>query len=122
VAAYLTGARIRSGRHRIDGSLTQSQFIEQRAFEGRTVHVKLNPATYPHDVNVQMKWIEAGAVTPAEIDRFQELQRTCARRLITRPLAEALLVKDLTRFAWPKPVRGDLGYRKDNDYKNAPRR
>jgi formylmethanofuran dehydrogenase subunit E len=122
VAAYLTGARVRFGSHRIDGSLTESEFIVQRVSDGRTVHVKLNPATYPDDVKVQMKRIESGAVTPAEIDRFQELQWAYARRLITRPLAQAFLVNDLAGFAWPEPVCGDLGCRKDNDYKNAPRR
>jgi hypothetical protein len=70
----------------------------------------------------QMKRIESGAVTPAEIDRFQELQWAYARRLITRPLAEAFLVKDLTGFAWPDPVCGELGCRKDNDYKHVPSR
>lgn len=122
VAAYLTGARVRFGSHRLDESLTESEFIVQRASDSRTVHVKLNPATYPHDVKVQMKRIESGAVTPAEIDRFQELQWAYARRLIARPLAEAFLVKDLTGFAWPDPLCGDLGCRKDNDYKNVPRR
>ena len=120
VAAYLTGARVRFGSHRIDGSLTESEFIVQRASDGRTVHVTLNPATYPHDVKAQMKRIESGAVTPAEIDRFQELQWAYARRLITRPLAEAFLVEDLPGFAWPEPVCGELGCRKDNDYKLVP--
>ena len=120
VAAYLTGARLRFGTHHIDNALTESEFFVQQVSTGRTIHVKLNPAIYPTEVKTQMRKIESGTFTPADIDRFQELQWAYAKRMVNRPLAESFLVKEISGFAWPAPVCKDLGKRRDNDYKNVP--
>ena len=120
VAAYLTGARLRFGTHHIDNTLTESEFLVQQISTGRTIHVKLNPAVYPTEVKTQMRKIESGTFTPADIDRFQELQWAYAKRMVNRPLAESFLVKEIPGFAWPPPVCRDLGKRRDNDYKNVP--
>jgi len=120
VAAYLTGARLRFGSHHIDNLLTESEFIVRQVSTGRTVHVKLNPAVYPTEVKTQMKKIESGNFAPGDIDRFQELQWAYARRLVSRPLGEAFLVRDLKAYQWPGPICRDLGTRRDNDYKDVP--
>ncbi len=120
VAVYLTGARLRFGTHHIDNALTESEFFVQQVSTGRTIHVKLNPAVYPAEVKTQMRKIESGTFTPADIDRFQELQWAYAKRLINRPLAESFLAKEIYGFAWPVPTCKDLGKRRDNDYKNVP--
>jgi formylmethanofuran dehydrogenase subunit E len=120
VAAYLTGARLRFGTHHIDNALTESEFFLQQVATGRTIHVKLNPAVYPTEVKTQMRKIESGTFTPADIDRFQELQWAYAKRLINRPLKESFLVEEIRGFTWPAPVCNDLGKRRDNDYKNVP--
>jgi len=120
VAAYLTGARLRFGTHHIDNALTESEFFVQQVSTGRTIHVKLNPAVYPTEVKTQMKKIESGTFTPADIDRFQELQWAYAKRMVNRPLAESFLVKEIPGFVWPAPACKDLGKRRDNDYKSVP--
>jgi len=120
VAAYLTGARLRFGTQHIDNALTESEFFLQQVSTGRTIHVTLNPAVYSTEVKTQMRKIESGTFTPADIDRFQELQWAYAKRLINRPLKESFLVKEILGFTWPAPVCKDLGKRRDNDYKNVP--
>jgi len=120
VAAYLTGARLRFASHHIDNSLTESEFVVQILSSGKAVHVKLNPAVYPHEVKTQMRKIESGKFTPKDIDVFQELQWDYAKRMVSRPLKESFLVQELKEFNWPKPVCPDLGKRRDNDYKSVP--
>ena len=120
VAAYLTGARLRFGSHHIENSLTESEFIVQVASSGKTVHVKLNPAAYPHEVKTQMRRIESGQFTPKDIDLFQELQWAYAKRMVSKPLKESFIVEEVLDFKWPDPICRDLGVRKDNDYKKAP--
>jgi formylmethanofuran dehydrogenase subunit E len=120
VAAYITGARLRFASHHIDNSLTESEFIVQVASSGKAVHVKLNPAVYPHEVKTQMRKIESGKFVPKDIDVFQELQWTYAKRMVSRPLKESFLVQELREFDWPKPLCPDLGKRRDNEYKSIP--
>ena len=120
VAAYLTGARLRFGTHHIDNALKESEFYVQQVSTGKTVHVRLSPEVYPTEVKTLMRQIESGQFTPADIDRFQELQWGYARRLLSRPLKDSFLVKELTSFTWPDPICQDMGKRKDNDHKNVP--
>lgn len=118
VAAYLTGARLRFTSHHIDNSLTESEFIVQILSSGKAVHVKLNPAVYPHEVKTQMRKIESGMFAPKDIDVFQELQWAYAKRMVRKPLKESFLVRELKEFNWPKPICQDVGKRKDTEYKN----
>ena len=120
VAAYLTGARLRFGSHHIDNSLTESEFIVQVLSSGKAVHVKLNPADYPHEVKTQMRKIESGKFAPKDIDAFQELQWAYAKRIVSKSLKESFLMQELREFNWPKPICPDLGKRRDNDYKSVP--
>jgi formylmethanofuran dehydrogenase subunit E len=120
VAAYLTGARARFNTHGIDNSLTESEFYVQQVSTGKTVHVKLNPAVYPKEVKIQMKKIESGTFEPKDIDLFQELQWAYAKRLVSRPLVESFMAKEVKDYKLPEPICRDLGKRKDNDCKNMP--
>ena len=120
VAAYLTGARTRFGSHFIDPKLKESDFMVQRVSTGRTVRVVINAATYPHDVRTQMSKIESGRFDPADIDRFQELQWAYAKKLVSRPAGESVDVTDNPGYTWPETAYKDLGWRRDNDYKNVP--
>jgi formylmethanofuran dehydrogenase subunit E len=118
VAAYLTGGRARFNSHIIDNTLTESEFFVQQVSTGKTVYVKLNPAVYPKEVKTQMKKIESGTFEPKDIDLFQELQWAYAKRMVSRPLAESFITKEVKDYKWPEPVCRDLGKRRDNDYKN----
>jgi formylmethanofuran dehydrogenase subunit E len=120
VAAYLTGARARFNTHVIENSLTESEFYVQQVSTGKTVHVKLNPDVYPKEVKTQMNKIESGTFEPKDIDLFQELQWAYAKRMVSRPLVESFITKEVKDYKWPEPVCRDLGKRKDNDYKNVP--
>jgi len=120
VASYLTGARARFGNHVIDNNLTESEFYVQQVSTGKTVHVKLNPEMYPKEVKAQMRKIESGQFTPKDIDIFQELQWSYARRMVSTPLKGSFIVREVNDYQWPTPVCQDLGKRKDNDFKNTP--
>jgi formylmethanofuran dehydrogenase subunit E len=120
VAAYLTGARTRFNSHMIDNTLTESEFYVQQVSTGRTVHVKLNPEVYPKEVKTQMKKIESGKFEPKDIDLFQELQWSYAKRMVNSPLAGSFIIEEVKDFKWPEASCQDLGKRKDNDYKNVP--
>lgn len=120
IAAYLTGARARFNTHVIDNSLTESEFYVQQVSTGKTVHVKLNPSVYPKEVKTQMKKIESGTFEPKDIDLFQELQWAYAKRLVSKPLVESFITKEVKDYKWPEPICRDLGKRKDNTYKNVP--
>lgn len=122
VAEYLTGARARFGAHVIDPKLTESEFYLRRRSTGRIVHVRLNPAVYPKEVKAQMRKIESGTFETEDVDRFQELQWAYARRIVENPLKESFLSEEVQDYAWPLATCQDLGKRKDNDYKNVPRR
>jgi hypothetical protein len=120
VASYLTGARARFGSHVFDNNLTESEFYVQQVSTGKTVHVKLNPEMYPKEVKAQMRKIESGQFTPRDVDLFQELQWAYAKRMVSAPLKESFIVREVTDYQWPAPVCKDLGKRKDNDFKNVP--
>lgn len=120
MAAYLTGSRARFGSHLIDPKLKESDFVVKRVSTGQTVRVVINAATYPHDVRTQMKKIESGKFAPTDIDLFQDLQWAYAKKLVSRPAIESVVVTDNPDYAWPAPACGDLGRRKDNDYKDVP--
>ena len=102
VAAYLAGARLRFGTHHIDNALTESEFFVQQVSTGRR-STRLNPAVYPTEVKTQMRKIESGTFTPADIDRFQELQWAYAKRMVDRPLAESFLVKEFPASPGRRP-------------------
>ncbi len=120
VAAYLTGARARFGSHHIDPELKASDFVVKRLSTGQTVRVVINEATYPREVRAQMRKIESGRFEPADIDRFQDLQWAYAKKLVSRPAIESVVLTDNPDYAWSKPPCRDLGRRKDNDYKDVP--
>lgn len=120
VASYLTGARARFGTHLIDSKLKESDFVVKRVSTGKTVRVVINAATYPHDVRTQMKKIESGKFEPADIDLFQNLQWAYAKKLVSRPAIESVVVTDSPDYAWPESTCKDMGRRKDNDYKDVP--
>ncbi len=120
VAAYLTGARARFGSHLIDPALKESDFVVRRISTGKSVRVVINAATYPKDVRAQMKRIESDKFEPADIDRFQDVQWTYAKELVSRPAIESMDVADDPVYAWPEPPCKLLGPRRDNDYKNVP--
>lgn len=121
VASYLTGARTRFNSHIIDNSLTESEFYVRQVSTGKTVHVKLNPEMYPKEVKTLMRKIESGHFTPQDIDRFQDLQWEYAKRMVSRPIAESFIVREVTDYPWPAPSCKDFGKRRDNDYRNVPR-
>ncbi len=110
---------MRFSSHHIDNSLTESEFFVQIVSSGKAVHVKLNPVVYPNEVKTQMRKVESGNFTPRDIDVFQELQWSYAKRLISKPLLDSFLVREMKKFEWPKPQCADFGRRKDNDYKNV---
>jgi formylmethanofuran dehydrogenase subunit E len=120
VAAYLTGARTRFGSHVIDPRLKESDFVVQRVSNGRSVRVVINAATYPHDVREQMKKIESGKFSPADIDLFQDLQWAYAKKLVGRPASESVDLTENPAYAWPELPCKDMGPRRDNDYKTVP--
>jgi formylmethanofuran dehydrogenase subunit E len=120
VAAYLTGARTRFGSHLIDPGLKESDFVVQRVSNGRSVRVVINAATYPQDVRTQMRKIESGKFAPADIDLFQDLQWTYAKKLVSRPPVESVDIAEDAAYAWPAPPCADMGPRRDNDFKNVP--
>lgn len=122
VASYLTGARVRFGSHLIDNNLTESEFYVQQVSTGKTIHVKLNAEMYPKEVKAQMRKIESGQFTPKDIDLFQELQWSYAKRMVSRPLKESFIIREVNDYQWPAPVCKDLGRRRDNDFKLAPRK
>ena len=120
VASYLTGARARFGTHLIDPKLKESDFVVKRVSTGKSVRVVINAATYPKDVRTQMKKIESGSFTPADIDLFQDVQWAYAKKLVSRPAIESVDVTDNPDYAWPELPCKDVGQRRDNDYKNVP--
>jgi hypothetical protein len=119
-AAYLTGTRTRFGSHLIDPKLKESDYVIRRISTGQTVRVVINAATYPKEVRIQMKKIEAGNFSPADIDLFQDLQWAYAKKLVSRPAIESVDVTDSPDYVWSEPPCKDLGKRRDNDYKNVP--
>lgn len=90
--------------------------VVKRASTGKSVRVVINPATYPHDVRTLMKKIESGKFEPVDIDRFQDLQWTCAKKLVSRPAIESVDVADNPDYTWPELPCRDMGTRRDNDY------
>ena len=120
VAAYLTGARTRFGSHLIDPTLSESEFVVQQISTGKMVRVRVHPEAYPTDVRVQMRKIESGRFTPADIDVFQELQWEYAKKIVTRPLGETFALLDSAGYVWPEAPCKDHGTRKDNAYKAVP--
>ena len=87
---------------------------------GQTVRVVINAATYRMDVRAQMKKIESGDYTPADLDLFQDLQWAYARKLVSRPASDSVDLVEARDYAWPAPPCKELGRRRDNDYKEAP--
>lgn len=120
VAAYLTGARTRFGSHLVDPKLKESDFVVQRVSTGNTVRVVIKAATYSHEVRAQMNKIESGNLVPADIDRFQDLQWAYAKKLVSRPAGESVVVTENPAYTWPESACKDMGRRRDNDYKNVP--
>lgn len=120
VVSYLSGARTRFGSHLIDPALKESVFVVQRVSSGKTLKVRVNPQVYPAAVREQMRKIESGKFTPADIDLFQDLQWDYARHLTSHPLAGSFIVEDAADYVWPEPPCKDMGRRRDNDYKNVP--
>jgi len=120
VAAYLTGARTRFGSHLIDSKLRESDFVVQRISTGKAVRVVINADTYPKEVRTQMKKIESGNFTSADIDLFQDLQWDYAKKLVSRPAIESVDVTENPTYTWPEPPCKDMGKRRDNDYKSVP--
>lgn len=120
VAAYLTGARARFGSHLIDPALKESDFVVQRVSTGKTVRAVINAATYPHDVRDQMRKIESGTFSPADIDLFQDLQWAYAKKLVARPASESVDLTENPAYAWPELPCKDMGPRRDNDFKDVP--
>jgi len=120
VASYLTGARTRFATHLIDPKLKESDFVVKRVSTAKSVRVVINAATYPKDVRTQMRKIESGQFEPADIDLFQDVQWTYAKKLVSRPAIESVDVTDNPDYTWPEPPCKDLGKRRDNDYKNVP--
>ena len=111
---------MRFGSHYIDKQLGPSEFVVQRVSRQKTVRVSISKETYPVKVREQMRKIESGNFTPEDIDLFQELQWDYAKRLVGRPLIDSVDVVDNAIYVWPAPTWGELGRRKDNDYKNVP--
>ncbi len=122
VASYLTGARTRFGSHILDAKLTESEFVVQQVSTGKTVRVRVKPEAYPTDVRVQMRKIESGNFSPADIDLFQELQWDYAKRIVSEPLGETFMLVDSAEYKWPEAPCSDFGSRKDNSYKEVPPR
>lgn len=120
VAAYLTGARTHFGTYLIDQSLTASEFVVQQVSTGRSVRVRVRPEAYPTEVRTQMRKIESGEFTPADIDLFQTVQWDYAKRIVSRPLDETFMLVEDQPYAWPAPACPGLGTRTDNDYKAVP--
>jgi formylmethanofuran dehydrogenase subunit E len=120
VAAYLSGTRTRFGSHYVDPALKESEFLVQRLSTEETVRVGINAATYPHDVRAQMRKIESGTFTSADLDSFQDLQWEYARKLVSRPPEESVDVAEDTGYVWPDPPCKDMGERRDNLYKSVP--
>lgn len=120
VAAYLTGARTHFGTYMIDQLLTESEFVVQQVSTGRSVRVRVRPEAYPNEVRTQMRKIESGEFTPADIDLFQTLQWDYAKRIVSRPLEETFVLVEDQPYAWPRPACSDFGTRTDNDYKAVP--
>jgi formylmethanofuran dehydrogenase subunit E len=120
VGAYLTGARTRYGSYLLDKELGPSEYVVQQVSTGRTVRVSINAAMYPTKVREQMKKIQSGKSTPADIDLFQRLQWDYARRLANRPAAESVDIIDGKDYVWQSPPCRDFGERTDNNYKNIP--
>ena len=87
---------------------------------GQTVRVVINAATYRMDVRAQMKKIESGDYTPADLDLFQDLQWAYARKLVSRAASDSVDLVEALDYAWPAPPCNDVGRRRDNDYKDAP--
>lgn len=121
VASYLTGARTRFGSHYVDPTLTESEFVVQRISTGRVVRVSIRREVYPTEVRAQMRAIEAGDASPEALERFQSLQWEYARALVNRPPRASVVVEDAASYAWPEPPCRELGRRRDNDFKVAPR-
>ena len=122
VAAYLTGARTRFGSHVIDPKLKESDFVVQKVSTRQTVRVSINVKTYPHDVRTLMRKIELGEATPENLDRFQALQWAYARKLVNQPGNESVVLVRSPDYVWPKTSCGDMGRRRDNDYKLTPQK
>jgi len=74
VAAYLTGMRVRFGSQGINLSLKAREFYLSRVSTGEIVHVCLQDKMYPHNVKAQMRRVLSEERTPADVDRFDELQ------------------------------------------------
>lgn len=121
VGAYLTGARTRYDSYLLDKKLGASEYVVQRLSTGQTVRVSINTATYPTEVRKQMKKIQSGDFTPADIDLFQQLQWDYAKRLVNRPAKESVDIFDGKDYVWPSPPCGDFGKRTDNLYKDMPK-
>lgn len=120
VASYLTGTRARFGSHLIDPKLKEKDFVVQHVSTGKTAQVVINAATYPKEVRTQVKKIESGNFTLSDIDLFQDLQWTYAKKLVSRPAIESVDVTENPDYTWPAPPCQDLGRRRNNDYKNVP--
>ena len=90
------------------------------ASTGQTVRVVINAATYPQEVRAQMKKVESGDYTSADIDLFQDLQWAYAKKLVSRPVSVSVDLVEAPDYAWPEPLCKNLDKRRDNDYKEAP--
>jgi hypothetical protein len=67
-----------------------------------------------------MRKIESGNFKPEDIDLFQELQWSYAKKIVTRPLSETFTLLDSAGYVWPEAPCKDFGTRKDNAYKTVP--
>jgi len=84
VAAYLTGARHRYGSLVIDPNLGDEWILFRRSTK-QDVQVRLRPGIKPPELPVLERRLKQADCPPALIARVQELQRTFALEVLSRP-------------------------------------
>lgn len=84
VVAYLTGARHRYGSLVIDPNLGDEWILFRRSTR-QAVHVRLRPGIKPPELPVLERRLKQADCPPALIARVQQLQRTFALAVLSRP-------------------------------------
>ena len=91
VAAYLTGARHRYGSLVIDPNLGDEWILFRRS-TGQAVQVRLRPAIKPPELPALERRLKQADCPPDLIARVQQLQRTFALAVLSRPPEQAFEV------------------------------
>ncbi len=125
-AAWTTGARVNHGTLVLDDSVGDG-FIVQRISTAVAVRVSLKPDVFPAELaelerSIRSRRASGAAVSPEEIDRFEELALKFIRKLLNTPPHEVVLIEKLDDFEFPKTSPNLVAPRSDIVNRDLPRK